>query len=173
MFMLHKSFQQWCHFIANQMPGMDLSLDRIRKVANNMGLLPQECPVITVGGTNGKGSCVLTLEYLYHRAGYRTLSFLSPAVQSPCEQFRHQGQNITENQLIDEDLENDRIASCKLSEPGSARSSFNNSKSSAPESKVKLMLDKTRALASKASDYVSDKATKIKEGWSDFKQKSA
>lgn len=99
--MVHKSFQQWCHFIAHQMPGMDLSLDRIRKVANNMGLLPQECPVITVGGTNGKGSCVLTLEYLYHRAGYHTLSFLSPAVQSPCEQFRYQSQNITENQLID------------------------------------------------------------------------
>ena len=42
-----------------------------------MGLTPP-CPVITVAGTNGKGSVVAMLSTILHAAGYRVGTFTSP-----------------------------------------------------------------------------------------------
>ena len=41
---------------------IDLGLERIRAVARRLGLLAPDCTVLTVAGTNGKGSCVALLE---------------------------------------------------------------------------------------------------------------
>jgi dihydrofolate synthase / folylpolyglutamate synthase len=57
--------------------GIELGLDRVRRVAGRMRLsLP--CPVITVAGTNGKGSTCAMLEAIYSEAGYRTGVYTSP-----------------------------------------------------------------------------------------------
>ncbi len=60
---------------------IDMGLDRVRTVAQRLqggkGLrLP--CPLITVGGTNGKGSTCAMLEAIYQQAGYRTGVYTSP-----------------------------------------------------------------------------------------------
>ena len=56
---------------------IELGLDRVRKVVSRMGL-SLECVVITVAGTNGKGSTCAMLEAVYLQAGYRTAVYASP-----------------------------------------------------------------------------------------------
>ena len=50
---------------------IDMGLDRVREVAQRMGV-HFECPVITVAGTNGKGSTCAMLVSILLEAGYRT-----------------------------------------------------------------------------------------------------
>lgn len=57
-----------------------LGLDRIKIVAERLGLLSWDCPVIIIGGTNGKGSTVAGLEAIYRSAGYHVGAFTSPAL---------------------------------------------------------------------------------------------
>ena len=56
---------------------IDLGLDRVRAVAQRMGLA-LNCPVITVAGTNGKGSTCAMLEAILLQSGYRTGVYTSP-----------------------------------------------------------------------------------------------
>ena len=57
---------------------IELGLDRVRTVAARLDLLQPACPVIIVGGTNGKGSTLAYLEAIYSGAGYRTGLYTSP-----------------------------------------------------------------------------------------------
>jgi dihydrofolate synthase / folylpolyglutamate synthase len=57
---------------------IDLDLTRVRSVAQRMGLLPPRYRVVTVAGTNGKGSTVAYLDALFRGAGKRTGRFTSP-----------------------------------------------------------------------------------------------
>ena len=50
--------------------GIELGLERIRQVKAALGQV-QHCPVIVVGGTNGKGSTCAYLENIIDRAGYK------------------------------------------------------------------------------------------------------
>jgi len=56
---------------------IELGLDRVRAVAQRMGLA-FGCPVITVAGTNGKGSTCAMLDAIYLQAGWRTAVYTSP-----------------------------------------------------------------------------------------------
>jgi dihydrofolate synthase/folylpolyglutamate synthase len=56
---------------------IELGLDRVRAVAQRMGLA-FGCPVITVAGTNGKGSTCAMLEAICLQAGWRTGVYTSP-----------------------------------------------------------------------------------------------
>ncbi|PHQ79748.1 MAG: bifunctional tetrahydrofolate synthase/dihydrofolate synthase [Coxiella sp. (in: Bacteria)] len=79
---------------------IDLSLTRVQHVANLMNLLElNHCPVITVGGTNGKGSTVAMLEAIYRQANFKTAVFTSPHIHCPTELFRINGTNVSKEQL--------------------------------------------------------------------------
>jgi len=56
---------------------IDMGLERVREVATRMGLR-FDCPVITVAGTNGKGSTCAMLEAVAQQAGFRTGVYTSP-----------------------------------------------------------------------------------------------
>ena len=56
---------------------IDMGLERVRAVAQRLGL-HFSCPVITVAGTNGKGSTCAMLEAVALQAGYRTGVYTSP-----------------------------------------------------------------------------------------------
>jgi len=71
---------------------IDLGLERIRAVADRLGLLSPACPVIIVGGTNGKGSTAAALESIYQEAGYHTGVFSSPVLLKHNEYVRIDGQ---------------------------------------------------------------------------------
>jgi len=57
---------------------IDLSLSRMRQVAECLKVTAFTCPVITVAGTNGKGSCVAALAAIYGAVGYQVGVFTSP-----------------------------------------------------------------------------------------------
>ncbi len=57
---------------------IDLGLARVRAVLHELGHEQLNCPVISVAGTNGKGSSVAMLEAIYLAAGYRVGSYTSP-----------------------------------------------------------------------------------------------
>jgi dihydrofolate synthase / folylpolyglutamate synthase len=54
-----------------------LGLERVAQVKQRLNLQP-DFPIITVGGTNGKGSVCAMLESILHAAGYRVGCYTSP-----------------------------------------------------------------------------------------------
>ena len=75
---LSKTLPQWLDYIEQLHPqAIALGLDRVEKVAQALGLTPA-FPVITVGGTNGKGSVCAMLEAILHCSGYRVGCYTSP-----------------------------------------------------------------------------------------------
>lgn len=79
---------------------IDLELGRVRGVAAKLGVLDFSCPVIIVGGTNGKGSCVAMLEAIFAAGGYRVGAFTSPHLLRYNERIRIAGRLATDEQLI-------------------------------------------------------------------------
>ena len=72
------SLADWLAYIERQHPqSIALGLDRVEKVRAALGLAPA-FPIITVGGTNGKGSVCAMLEAILHLAGYRVGCYTSP-----------------------------------------------------------------------------------------------
>ena len=73
---------------------IDMTLERVKCVADRMGLR-FACPVITVAGTNGKGSTCAMLEAILLEAGYRVGVYTSPHLVDFEERCRVRG-NITQ-----------------------------------------------------------------------------
>lgn len=78
---------------------IDLGLERVRVVAQRMGLLAPAPVVITVAGTNGKGSCVALLEAILRAAGYRVGAYTSPHLMRYNERVRVDGQEAADADL--------------------------------------------------------------------------
>lgn len=75
------TLDQWLSWLEQQHPKtIDLGLERAGQVADRLGLRALGCPVITVGGTNGKGSTVATLVSVCRAAGLRVGSYTSPHI---------------------------------------------------------------------------------------------
>ncbi len=74
---------------------IDLGLDRVKAVRARMRLAPR-CPVITVGGTNGKGSTCAYLEAILLEAGYRVGCYTSPHLLDYRERVRIDGSLLDE-----------------------------------------------------------------------------
>lgn len=75
---LPSSLEAWLSFIERQHPkSIALGLERVSEVRGRMGVAPA-CPVLIVGGTNGKGSTCAMLESILRCAGYRTGLYTSP-----------------------------------------------------------------------------------------------
>jgi dihydrofolate synthase/folylpolyglutamate synthase len=72
------TLQQWLEHIERQHPkAVALGLDRVARVRDALRLAPA-FPILTVGGTNGKGSVCAMLEAILHCAGYRVGRYASP-----------------------------------------------------------------------------------------------
>jgi dihydrofolate synthase/folylpolyglutamate synthase len=78
---------------------IDLGLQRVKVVADRMGL-HFKCPVITVAGTNGKGSTCAMLESILRQAGYRTGVYTSPHLVRFEERLRLQGDPVSAVDLV-------------------------------------------------------------------------
>jgi len=78
---------------------IELGLERSQSVAGRMGL-HFECPVITVAGTNGKGSTCAMLEAVALQAGYRTGVYTSPHLVHFEERCRIHGEIVNAHELI-------------------------------------------------------------------------
>jgi dihydrofolate synthase/folylpolyglutamate synthase len=76
-----------------------LGLDRVKAVAQRMNLA-FSCPVITVAGTNGKGSTCAMLEAILSQAGYRTGVYTSPHLVHFEERCRIHGEIVKAADLV-------------------------------------------------------------------------
>jgi len=93
------NLQDWLAHCEQLHPlAIDMGLDRVREVAQRMGI-HFECPVITVAGTNGKGSTCAMLEAILLEAGYRTGVYTSPHLVDFEERCRIHGQSVAADQL--------------------------------------------------------------------------
>ncbi len=80
---------------------IDLTLERVREVARRLDLLTPAYRVITVGGTNGKGSTVCYLDSLLRAAGQTTGRFTSPHLIRYNERICVNGKEATDAELIE------------------------------------------------------------------------
>jgi len=78
--------------------GIELGLDRVRQVKEALAQ-SQHCPVITVGGTNGKGSTCAYLANIIDRAGYRVGCYTSPHLLAYNERVRLNGRPVDDAAL--------------------------------------------------------------------------
>ena len=93
------NLEDWLSHCENLHPqSIDLGLERVAKVAAAMGLR-FDCPVITVAGTNGKGSTCAMLEAVYRQSGYKTGMYTSPHLVYFQERCRLQGQAVASEEL--------------------------------------------------------------------------
>jgi dihydrofolate synthase / folylpolyglutamate synthase len=76
-----------------------LGLDRVREVAQRMGIAFR-CPVVTVAGTNGKGSTCAMLESIARQAGWRTGVYTSPHLVHFEERCRIAGEPVPAEALV-------------------------------------------------------------------------
>jgi dihydrofolate synthase/folylpolyglutamate synthase len=93
------TLDDWLAFIERQHgQTIALGLERVRSVALALGQHPA-CPVILVGGTNGKGSTCAMLERILLSAGYRVGLYTSPHILNYNERVRIGGRPVTDEAL--------------------------------------------------------------------------
>ena len=95
------SLEEWLSWQETLNPKtIDLGLDRVRQVLSALGLSEDfNCPVITVAGTNGKGSSVAMLESILRAAEVRVGCYTSPHLFHYNERIRINGQPVTDDRL--------------------------------------------------------------------------
>lgn len=76
-----------------------MGLERVAAVASRLGIR-LGCPVITVAGTNGKGSTCAMLEAIYRHAGYRTGLYTSPHLLRFNERVRIGRETVGDEALV-------------------------------------------------------------------------
>lgn len=80
---------------------IELGLDRVGLVARELGVHQPAFSVITVAGTNGKGSVVATLERLFVASGVRAGVYTSPHLLRFNERVRVNGMDASDALLCD------------------------------------------------------------------------
>jgi dihydrofolate synthase/folylpolyglutamate synthase len=96
-----RSLDQWLEVQQSVHPkSIDLGLARVSKVARALGVEKARCPVITVGGTNGKGSVVAHSDALLRAAGISTGVFTSPHLVRYNERICINGAEATDSELV-------------------------------------------------------------------------
>ncbi|UDG82969.1 bifunctional tetrahydrofolate synthase/dihydrofolate synthase [Candidatus Vallotia lariciata] len=94
------TLRDWLIYLETSYPvSIDMSLVRIQRVKAVLGL-QFYCPVITVGGTNGKGSTCAILEAILLHAGYHVGCHTSPHLIKFNERARVDGLNATDSELL-------------------------------------------------------------------------
>lgn len=79
---------------------IDLGLERVTRVLARTGWRPPVQPVVTIGGTNGKGSCMALVEAMLREGGHRVGAFTSPHFVDYRERIRIDGEWVSEASLI-------------------------------------------------------------------------
>ena len=97
-----RALEDWLARIERLHPKtIDLGLERLREVAGRLAL-SLRCPVITVGGTNGKGSTCAMLESILLAAGYRVGLYTSPHLVRFNERARLGGVPVDDAALVEQ-----------------------------------------------------------------------
>lgn len=83
------NLSSWLSYIDSVHPrNIELGLDRVRNVFSAMNLSPLANKVVIVAGTNGKGSCIATMESILVKSGYSVGSYTSPHIKNFSERIK-------------------------------------------------------------------------------------
>jgi dihydrofolate synthase/folylpolyglutamate synthase len=92
-----RSFQDWLAFLEGlNIAHIELGLERMGLVAGRLGLLRLPSHVITLGGTNGKGTTCALLEAMLSAAGHSVGVYSSPHLLDYRERVRINGESPSE-----------------------------------------------------------------------------
>ena len=98
---LPSTLDGWLTYIERVHPrSIEMGLERVRAVKQAMAL-ELRVPVITVGGTNGKGSACAMLEAILDEAGYRIGCYTSPHLLRYNERIRISRMEATDAEIMD------------------------------------------------------------------------
>lgn len=99
--MTARSLSDWLGYIERQHPKtIAMGLERVRVVADAMALPKPARHVITIGGTNGKGSTVAFIEAIARAAGWRVGAYTSPHLLHYSERVRIDGEDVDDASLV-------------------------------------------------------------------------
>ena len=94
------SLKEWLSWQESLHPvEIDLGLDRVASVWQRMSRGKSTFTVITVSGTNGKGSCVAMLDAIYRAAGYKVGTYTSPHIKHYNERISINGESVSDVSL--------------------------------------------------------------------------
>lgn len=94
------TLDDWLHWQESLHPSeVELGLERVRAVLGCLGLGKPGFIVVTVAGTNGKGSSVAILESILQAAGYHVGTFTSPHLLRYNERIRIAGELVADAEL--------------------------------------------------------------------------
>jgi dihydrofolate synthase/folylpolyglutamate synthase len=79
---------------------IELGLERVAAVAGRLSLLPISCPVVSIAGTNGKGSTIAVLDALLTQDGRRAGRYTSPHLLRYNERVCIAGEAVTDAELV-------------------------------------------------------------------------
>lgn len=97
-----RTLPDWLAFIERQHPNaIAMGLERVRDVAARMGLGKPAPHVVTVAGTNGKGSTVAFVEAIARAQGLRVGAYTSPHLLRYNERVRIDGHDVGDEALIE------------------------------------------------------------------------
>jgi dihydrofolate synthase/folylpolyglutamate synthase len=99
---MKKTLQQWLDWQEKlHWQSIDLGLERCRIVAERLDLLKPPFKIITVAGTNGKGSSVVMLENIYKSNRYKVARYTSPYLVSYNERVVINGEMPTDEDFCE------------------------------------------------------------------------
>ena len=94
------SLDQWLDYIDRIHPNtIEMGLERTEQVKQNLNLLPK-CPIVSVTGTNGKGSVCAYLTAIYKEAGFKTGTLTSPHLLKFNERIAINAEAVTDDLII-------------------------------------------------------------------------
>jgi dihydrofolate synthase/folylpolyglutamate synthase len=97
---LPRTLANWLAYLETLHPKtIALGLERVRAVYERLAIVPG-CPVITVSGTNGKGSTAAFLERMLRAAGYRVGLYTSPHLLAYNERVLIAGSDASDGELV-------------------------------------------------------------------------
>lgn len=95
-----RTLSDWLTYIETcHTNSIELGLERISQVAQHLSIVNFNCPVVTVAGTNGKGSNVALLAAILSAAGYRVGTYTSPHLLRYQERIQIAGHCISDQDL--------------------------------------------------------------------------
>jgi dihydrofolate synthase/folylpolyglutamate synthase len=98
---MKRDLAEWLEYQLRTHPqAIAMGLERVREVARRLGIAKPGEHVVTVGGTNGKGSTVAFIEAIALAAGLRVGAFTSPHLLRYNERVRLGGQDIDDARLV-------------------------------------------------------------------------
>jgi len=111
--------KEWLPYLNSLPSGLTItSLDHVKKIAHVLGVMKFPGKIVTIAGTNGKGSCVAFLEAILVAAGYKVGAYISPHLLRYNERIRINGD------AIDDDLLRSACAAVKIAQSGMVLSYF-------------------------------------------------